>query len=128
METGIGQVFREHQLDERAIAGIATIDTKVSEVGLIELCRLHHWPLKTFSAAILQTVSVPNPSAMSEKAMGTASVAEAAAVCATLNLSHAIEESGASRHQGVNLTLVVPKQVFRLEGEPGAVTVAVAQG
>jgi cobalamin biosynthesis protein CbiG len=139
MEMAIGQVCRKYQLNESAIAGIATIDTKVSEVGLVELCRLHHWPLKTFPWEILRTVSVPNPSEIIEKAMGTPSVAEAAALCATLNLSHTktshlcggvspIVESDAQRRQGVNLILLVPKQVFQLEGEPGAVTVAVAQG
>lgn len=132
MEMAIGRVCREHQLNESAIAGIATIDTKVSEVGLIELCRLHHWRLKTFPSEILRTVCVPNPSGIIEKAMGTPSVAEAAALSAILNLSHVKasyldEENGAPRRQEINLILLVPKQVFRLQGEPGAVTVAIAQ-
>ena len=138
IETAIQSVCRAYHLAEGAIAGIATIDTKVSEVGLVELCCLHHWPLKTFPWNILRTVSVPNPSEIIEKAMGTPSVAEAAALCATLNLSHAktshlcagvipVEETGASRSEGVNPILLVPKQVFRLQGEPGSVTVAVAE-
>ncbi len=138
METAIQQVFFEHQLEESAITGIATIDTKASEVGLLELCRLRHWPLKTFPAEILHTVSVPNPSPIIAQAVGTRSVAEAAAVYATLNLSHPTtsyfdegipnaQESNMQRQEEVNQILLVPKQIFRLEGEPRAVTIAVAQ-
>ena len=49
-DQAIEQVFRENQLFPSAIAGIATIDTKASEVGLVELCHLRNLPLKTFSA------------------------------------------------------------------------------
>lgn len=39
IEAAIAHVFRENQLSQNAIAGIATIDTKADEVGLVELCR-----------------------------------------------------------------------------------------
>ncbi|RUR86850.1 precorrin-3B C(17)-methyltransferase [Chlorogloeopsis fritschii PCC 6912] len=110
IETAIGQVFREHQLAEDAIAGIATIDIKADEVGLVELCQERHWPLKTFAADVLRTVSVPNPSQVVEKEVGTPSVAEAAALCAA-----------------DEVRLFVPKQIFRLQRELGAVTIAVAE-
>ncbi|MDM9385615.1 precorrin-3B C(17)-methyltransferase [Chlorogloeopsis sp. ULAP01] len=110
IKTAIGQLFREYQLAEDAIAGIATINIKADEVGLVELCQERHWPLKTFAAEVLRTVSVPNPSLVVEKEVGTPSVAEAAALFA----------AGEVR-------LFVPKQIFRLPGEPGAVTIAVAQ-
>jgi cobalt-precorrin 5A hydrolase / precorrin-3B C17-methyltransferase len=110
IETAIGQVFREHQLAEDAIAGIATIDIKADEVGLVELCQERHWPLKTFAADVLRTVSVRNPSQVVEKEVGTPSVAEAAALCAA-----------------DEVRLFVPKQIFRLQKELGAVTIAVAQ-
>ncbi|AFY31460.1 cobalamin biosynthesis protein [Calothrix sp. PCC 7507] len=138
MARAIQQVFLEHRLEESAIAGIATIDTKASEVGLVALCRLRHWPLKIFPAETLYTVSVPNPSQITAQVMGTPSVAEAAALCASLNLSHtktshlcagvpSLEKSSAQRREGVNPVLLVPKQIFRLKGEPGTVTIAVAQ-
>ncbi|MDJ0736206.1 MAG: precorrin-3B C(17)-methyltransferase [Nostocaceae cyanobacterium] len=117
IETAIQEVFREHQLAEAAIAGIATIDIKADEVGLLELCRERNLPLKTFAGDVLKSVSVPNPSSVVQKEVGTPSVAEAAGLCASLELSHTQEEG----------KLVVPKQIFRLPGEVGAVTVAVAQ-
>lgn len=89
IETAIQQVFRENQLAESAIAGIATIDTKSDEVGLVELCRSRHLPLKTFPSDVLCSVCVPNPSQVVEKEVGTPSVAEAAALCAILDLPRA---------------------------------------
>ncbi len=115
--TAIEQVCREHQLDEKAIAGIATIDTKVSEVGLVELCRLHNWHLKTFAAETLRTVHVPNPTENVAQAVGTPSVAEAAAILAATGT-----EVWRNRGEGdFGVALLVPKQIL------GSVTVAVAQ-
>lgn len=106
----IEQVCRDHQLAEGAIAGIATIDLKADEVGLVELCRDRNLPLRTFSSDVLRLIDVPNPSAVVAAEVGTPSVAEAAALCAAETSS-----------------LVVSKQIFRAEGQPGAVTVAIAQ-
>ncbi|WP_347239282.1 precorrin-3B C(17)-methyltransferase [Phormidium sp. FACHB-1136] len=108
--TAIEQVFQAHGLVLEAIAGVASLDLKADEVGLVELCESRRWPLRCFSADDLKDIPVPNPSAVVDAAVQTPSVAEAAAIVA------------ADRGQ-----LRVPKQVMRLEGEPGAVTVAVAQ-
>jgi len=118
--TAIQKVFQENQLNENAIAGLATIDTKASEVGLIELCRLRSFSLKIFSADILSTVSVPNPAEIAAKTVGTPSVAEAAAILAASNITPSL-----TRKQELKISLLVPKQIFRLEGKPGAVTIAV---
>jgi cobalt-precorrin 5A hydrolase len=115
----IDHIFRENQLDESAIVGFATIDTKASEVGLVELCHLYNLPLRTFPAAILSSVSVPNPAKITENQVGTPSVAEAAAILAA---SHLVTEK-----VGLSVSLLVPKQIFRLQGQPGVVTVAVTQ-
>ena len=112
IETAIQQVCQKNHLAEDAIAGIATIDIKADEVGLVELCRERNWPLRTFPADILRAVNVPNPSAVVDKEVGTPSVAEAAALMAA-NSDVA--------------TLLVAKQIFKSEGQPGAVTVAIAQ-
>ncbi len=82
IETAIQKVCRRYHLAESAIAGIATIDTKVNETGIIELCQGRNWPLKTFPADVLSSVEVPNPSNIVAKEVGTSSVAEAAALCA----------------------------------------------
>ncbi|GAX36265.1 cobalamin biosynthesis protein [Nodularia sp. NIES-3585] len=121
MATAIQKVFQENQLHENAIAGIATIDTKASEVGLLELCRLRSFPLKIFSADILSTVYVPNPAKIVEKTVGTSSVAEAAAILAASHITPSL-----TRNQELKTSLLVSKRIFRLQGEPGAVTIAVA--
>ncbi|MEB3182376.1 MAG: precorrin-3B C(17)-methyltransferase [Nostocaceae cyanobacterium] len=117
--TAIKEILQTHQLAQGAIAGLATIDIKADELGLIELCQEWNLPLKTFPAEVLRSVSVPNPSPVVEREVGTPSVAEAAALCAAKNLTLRGEE--------LAQRLLVPKQIFRLSGEPGAVTVAVAQ-
>ena len=115
IETAIQQVCLNNHLAEGAIAGIATIDIKADEVGVVELCRDRNWPLRTFPADILRSVSVPNPSAVVEAEVGTPSVAEAAALYAARGLAVSSPNT------------LVSKQIFRSEGQPGAVTVAIAQ-
>ncbi len=116
IETAIEQVALRNHLAEGAIAGIATIDIKADEVGLVQLCRDRNWPLRTFPADVLCAVNVPNPSAVVDKEVGTPSVAEAAALVAANGMG--------ARHV---VPLQVAKQIFKLEGQPGAVTVAIAQ-
>lgn len=115
----VQQVCQAHHLAEAAIAGVVTIDLKADEVGLVELCRDRHWPLSLVSAEVLRTVGVPHPSTVVAAAVGTPSVAEAAAL------------TGASRQIGPGPSLPgrlrVPKQVFRLPDQPGAVTLAIAE-
>ena len=119
----IGQVFQDYQLQMYAIAGIATIDTKASEVGLLEFCRERNLSLKFFTSEMLGFVSVPNPSQVVTQAVGVNSVAEAAALCASLNFS----PKGCRSKQEEEESLIVPKQVFRLAGEAGVITIAVAK-
>ncbi|ERT08004.1 precorrin-3B C17-methyltransferase [Lyngbya aestuarii BL J] len=80
IETAILDVLRAHQLAEEAVAGIASLDLKADETGLVELCQARHWPLQTFSAEILRQVTVPTPSEIVQSEVGTPSVAEAAAL------------------------------------------------
>ncbi len=147
IETAIQNVCRGYHLAESAIAGIATIDTKAGEVGLLELCQARNWPLKTFAADILSSVEVPNPSNIAAKQVGTPSVAEAAALCAVELISCTIlknrqdaceAKSESACEVGLlpaRQRLLVPKQIFRSKNPPlsqggvrvgSAVTVAVA--
>ncbi len=119
----IEQVFQDYQLQMCAITGIATIDTKASEVGLLEFCRERNLSLKFFTPEMLGSVSVLNPSQVVTQAVGVKSVAEAAALCASLNFLGA----KGSRCKEEEESLIVPKQVFRLAGEAGVVTIAVAK-
>lgn len=112
IQHAVQDVFQAYHLAEGAIAGIATIDLKADEVGLLEFCRQRDLPLRCFSAEKLQVVSVPNPSSVVEAEVGTPSVAEAAAILATGETAEVLR---------------VPKTIVRQAGQPGAVTIAVAQ-
>jgi cobalamin biosynthesis protein CbiG len=80
---------------------LATLDVRAAEPGLIEAAARKGWPLTGHDAATLTRVDVPSPSVRAAAAVGTPSVAEAAALL-----------GGGS--------LVVPRTVV------GRVTVAVA--
>ncbi|MFN6482429.1 MULTISPECIES: cobalamin biosynthesis protein [unclassified Nostoc] len=126
IDGAIEQVFRENQLFPSAIAGIATIDTKASEVGLVELCHLRNLPLKTFSAEILRCVCVPNPTTITDYKVGTPSVAEAAAILAATQLTP-LAVFPFTNIEELQVKFLVPKRIFQVQGQTGAVTLAVAQ-
>lgn len=120
IEASLRQVFQAHGLAWGAIAGIATLDLKADEVGLLELCQASGWPLRCFPAKVLQSVAVPNPSAVVAAEVGTPSVAEAAALQAVSASDRSI-----CQESKVQNPLRVTKQIFRAKA--GAVTVAVAE-
>ncbi|MGD1703230.1 precorrin-3B C(17)-methyltransferase [Dapis sp. BLCC M229] len=165
--SGIEQVFRAHHLAEQAIAGIATINIKADEIGLVEFCQERNLPLRTFPGELLNCVEVPNPSKIVAAEVGTSSVAEAAAILGTkqeqdkdfhgwqdtdshgcTDDSFSLLQQGEKQDQDTDFpgcnddslpqlqqeenilklstNLLVSKQIFRLEGEPGAMTIAVA--
>jgi cobalt-precorrin 5A hydrolase/precorrin-3B C17-methyltransferase len=127
IEAAVQQVMETHHLAEEAIAGVATIDLKADEVGLVEFCRDRDLPLWCFSAAELRSISVPNPSKVVEAEVGTASVAEAAALRAAGE--GGVEGTGGDGEGKQELfpKLWVEKQIVRVQGEPGAVTIAIAE-
>jgi len=147
MAQAIAQVMRSRHLAEGAIAGVATLDLKADEVGLVDLCQARHWPLRCFPAAALRAVPVPHPSEVVENAVGTPSVAEAAALLAasqpvtSLNSQPVGGTNELSRKTAAvspiadnppsnfaqKPRLCVSKQVFRQPDQPGAVTLAIAQ-
>ena len=105
----VTQALAQQNLSPLAVAGVATLDLKADEAGLLALCRDRQWSLRCYAAPTLQQVAVPHPSAAVAQAVGTPSVAEAAALTAAATTE-----------------LLVTKQVVRLEDAPGAATVAVA--
>ncbi len=112
----IQKTLRSYHLAEAAIAGIASIDHKADEAGLLKFCGDRHFLLRFFSAEDLNAVTVPNPSAVEK--LGTFSVAEAAAILATRTDQSADPPRDSLR---------VEKKIVRVEGQPGSVTVAIAQ-
>ena len=61
------------------VVALATVEAKAGEPGIVEAARRRGWPLRCHPAAVLSEVEVPNPSEVVRAAVGTASVAEAAA-------------------------------------------------
>ncbi|MFD4632955.1 Rv2231c family pyridoxal phosphate-dependent protein CobC [Streptomyces sp. NPDC058284] len=98
---------REAGFPEEAVAELATVDVKGGEPGIVGAAARLGVPLVTYSARELAEVTVPNPSARSRAAVGTPSVAEAAAL----------------RGGG---ELLVPKRKSAPEGRPSMATCAVA--
>ncbi|MDQ1288936.1 MAG: cobalt-precorrin hydrolase / cobalt-factor methyltransferase / precorrin-3B [Actinomycetota bacterium] len=75
----LDRVLREAGLSPASLHHLATADVKADEPGIVALAGRLGIPLVTRSAAVLADVVVPNPSAVVDAAVGTPSVAEAAA-------------------------------------------------
>ena len=82
VEAALEQALAGHHLDSGQIRVLATIDKKGDEAAILALMERLKLPLILFSAARLDGVAVPNPSATVRRHVGTGSVAEAAALLA----------------------------------------------
>ena len=76
----IDGTLAELGLSPRAVRYVATADVKADEPGLLAAAAMRGWPVVTFPASRLAAVPVPNPSEVVRCAVGTPSVAEAAAL------------------------------------------------
>ena len=76
----IDGTLAEAGLSPVSVTGLATVDAKGAEPGLMAAAEQRGWPLLTYPAARLALITVPNPSAAALAAVGTPSVAEAAAL------------------------------------------------
>lgn len=72
----------EAGLSVDAVAAVATVDRKAAEPAIVELAATLGVGLRCFPPGILAGMPVPNPSPVVEAAVGTPSVAEAAALAA----------------------------------------------
>lgn len=110
LEAAVEKSLVSAGLAAAAVAGVASLDRKGDEPGLLALCQQHQWPLKIFTADHLAAIPVPNGSPVVARQVGTPSVAEAAALAAA----------------GTGARLLAPKTVVRGERASGAATCAVA--
>ncbi|MGW3112807.1 precorrin-3B C(17)-methyltransferase [Streptomyces sp. NPDC001091] len=76
----IEEALREAGLSVRSVAELATVDAKSGEPGIVATAERLGVPLVTYPADELAAVAVPNPSEAPLAAVGTPSVAEAAAL------------------------------------------------
>ncbi|MGB3769194.1 MAG: precorrin-3B C(17)-methyltransferase [Phormidesmis sp.] len=131
IEYAVEKVCRENHLAMEAIAGVATLDLKADEAGLLDLVKEKSWPLRCFKASVLKKIAVPNPSKVVQDAVGTPSVSEAAAIAVAgqwnrLDSMTATSNSKKSDDPRAS-DLRVKKQVVKHPNYKGAVTVAIAQ-
>ncbi|MFF8904490.1 precorrin-3B C(17)-methyltransferase [Streptomyces olivaceoviridis] len=76
----VEEALREAGLSQRSVAELATVDAKAEEPGIVAAAERLGVPLVTYPAEELAAVEVPNPSDAPLAAVGTPSVAEAAAL------------------------------------------------
>jgi cobalamin biosynthesis protein CbiG len=77
----IERVLAEASLPPSCVAALATVDAKADEPGIVEAARrLGGVPVVTYDAETLAAITVPTPSNAPLTAVGTPSVAEAAAL------------------------------------------------
>ncbi|GLV73945.1 hypothetical protein Shyhy02_19470 [Streptomyces hygroscopicus subsp. hygroscopicus] len=101
----------EAGLSPHAVAELATVEARAGEPGLLTAAGRLGVPLRGYPAEALAAVEVPNPSAAPLAAVGTAGVAEAAALLAA----------------GPGAELLVPKRKSAPHGRPAKATCAVAR-
>ncbi|WP_269623702.1 precorrin-3B C(17)-methyltransferase [Prochlorococcus marinus] len=112
IQRAIDKSLNQNGLSLLSISCLATIDKKNDEIGLLNLSKKNEWPIYFFSAPELSQVNVPTPSNVVLKEMGTASVAEAAAILLGGQSGRLIQEK---------------KIYYSNEDECGAVTIALVE-
>ncbi|WP_369187267.1 precorrin-3B C(17)-methyltransferase [Streptomyces sp. R08] len=105
----VESAVRDAGLSLASLAQLATVDAKSEEPGIVEAARRLGVPLVTYSAEELAAVEVPNPSDAPLAAVGTPSVAEAAALV------------------GGGELLVPKRKSERADGQPAMATCAVVR-
>jgi cobalt-precorrin 5A hydrolase / precorrin-3B C17-methyltransferase len=115
----IDDVLAELGVSHQSVRHIATVDAKADEVGLLAAAAGRGWPVVTFPASRLAAVPVPHPSEVVRRAVGTPSVAEAAALLAPG--SELLAAKRASAHATVAVARVRPRGRLAVIGiGPGA--------
>ncbi|AWE49575.1 MULTISPECIES: precorrin-3B C(17)-methyltransferase [Streptomyces] len=107
--TLVGDALRDAGLSAASVAELATVDAKAGEPGIVEAAERLGVPLVTHAPDLLAAVPVPHPSDAPLAAVGTPSVAEAAALV-----------------RGGEL-LVPKRKSERADGSPAMATCAVAR-
>ncbi len=74
-------------LSAASVTALATVEAKASEPGIVEAAAQRRWPVVAHPAGRLAAMPVPNPSDAARAAVGTPSVAEAAALASADTLA-----------------------------------------
>jgi cobalt-precorrin 5A hydrolase/precorrin-3B C17-methyltransferase len=92
----VDNALAEARLSPACVAVLATVDVKATETGITEAARERNWPLVSYPASRLAGIEVPNPGSAALAAVGTPSVAEAAALASGDDLVVAKRKSAAA--------------------------------
>jgi cobalamin biosynthesis protein CbiG len=106
IEPGTPLEHLREALDALGLAGfdvVATIETRAAEPAVEALAEGR--TLRTYPAAVLDTVDVPHPSAVVRRLTGTGTVAEAAAVLAAREVGEGVLVTPKQRGRGVTLAV-----------------------
>lgn len=76
----IDRTLADAGLSAGSVTAVVTVDAKADEQGILDAAAARNWPVITYPAEQLAAVAVPNPSEVVDTAVGTPSVAEAAAL------------------------------------------------
>lgn len=106
----VRDALRDAGLSVLSVVEVATVDAKADEPGIVGAAGRLGVPVRTYPAGVLAAIAVPNPSDAPLAAVGTPSVAEAAALAA-----------------GRGGELLVPKRKSSPEGRPAMATCAVVR-
>ena len=115
IQESLNQFFNNNEISILSIAGIATIDLKKDEKGILDIAKDNQWPIRFFTAQQLLNIKVPNPSKIVFDEIGSYSVAEASCLSASGEGSKLLAE----KHIFINKNFSGDKA--------GAVTLAVAE-
>lgn len=80
IEEAVTKTLKKIRLDISSVTGLASLDAKKNEKGLLEFAEKHKIEPAFYSAEELNRIKCPNKSPRAEKEFGTSSVAEAAAL------------------------------------------------
>jgi cobalt-precorrin 5A hydrolase/precorrin-3B C17-methyltransferase len=100
----IDAALAEGGLSKDSIGALATIDVKFDEPGIREVIDRQGWSASFQPAGVLADIDVPNPSEVVQGAVGTPSVAEAAA------LGHAAAELVVPKRKSAMATVAIARQ------------------
>ncbi len=80
LESAVSEALKEFAAPDSVVRAIATIDLKKHDPALAAFASRKAWPVQCHRASALAQVRAPNPSETVNKAIGTPSVCEAAAI------------------------------------------------
>ena len=126
IKEAINHFIQEHEIDKRAIAGLASIDVKANEQGILEVCRENSWPFVTFTSERLSAQEGNfTASDFVKSKVGVDNVCERAALCAAGDMIHEEKrELGQNRlSQPWKAELLVKKEIM-----PGITLAAAGAG